>query len=168
MLEKEKLGASEEYNYTDITDVNNNETDSLSTFNEWTVNLNDINTDKNFTAPLNLSKIYFHVIKYSAGCVYLWIGDQTCSLNNLVCSMKTPFVSEPLTTSILMDKNQSECSVEASNNLACKIAKKLKKQVFLSMSVSFSIINNSETQDTCLKLIEMALFKEMALNPHKF
>jgi len=168
MISTEKANDSSAYKYTDITDVNNNQNESLSTLNEWSVNFADINPDKNFIAPSNLSKVYFHTIKYSGGCLYLWIGDQSAKLESLSCSMKTPFLPEPLTTALLSSRTQSECCVDATNDLACKLAKRLKKQVLLSLSVSFSVINNADVQDTCLKLIEMALFKEIALNPHKF
>ncbi len=162
------MSDKENFNRMEFTELGQTDCESLSTFNEWSVNSSELE-DEQFSSKcsLNLLKIYFHTIKYSSGCIYLYIGDSDSKLENLSCSMKTPYVHEPLSTSIFSSSKQ-DASSTSTNDLACKLAKRLKKQVFVSLNVSFSQTQDGDIQNDFLKLIEIALFKEIKMNPHKF
>ena len=161
---------NKDYKFIDITDENNNdEVKPLTEFFQWSQNFSEINTDETFTAPSSLSHVYFQTIKFSAGCVYIYISDESTKLENISCAMKTPYAAEPLTTSLMSSCSAGqESSSEATNDLSCKLAKRLNKQVIVALNVGFSVISASDTQEICLKLIEMALFKEIKSNPQKF
>ena len=154
--------------FVDLTDED--EVESVSSFNEWCFSPTEVSDETDVTTlPLNLGKIYFHTIKYSGDCVYLWCGDGNTRLDNVVCSMKTPYKQEPLTTSLMSNCQEGQdMAAMATSDLACKLSKRLKKQVFVSLNVAFGLLGDSCLQANFMKLIELALFKEIKLNPQKF
>lgn len=162
----------EKYDYVDITaDSNNNEEQNNQgvQFFEWTLNFNEINTIPDFAAPANLGTIFFHTIRYGENAVYIWIGDKSSKLQNLTVAMKTAYSNDPLTSVLISNKNLVEdTSCQTNSDLACKLSKRLKKQVICGLNVGFSVVADSDTQSCVLKQIEMALFKEIKTNPHKF
>ena len=162
----------ESYEYVDITaDRNNNENVNGQgvEFFEWSANFDEINSLPDFTAPASLGTIYFHTIRFGENSVYVWIGDKSSKLQNLTVAMKTAYSNDPLTSVLLSNKNLvDDSSCQATSDLACKLSKRLKKQVICGLNVGFSIVADSDTQSCVLKQIEMALFKEIKTNPQKF
>lgn len=159
-----------EYKFLDVTDENNNaEAKALTEFNEWSHDFSEASQELSFMGAPKLSKVHFHTMKFASGGVYIWIGDEPFKFENMTCAMHTPYAREPLTTCVFSTNSTNyETSNETCCDLACKLSKRLKKQVFVSMNVSFSAVADADTQNNCVKLIEMALFKEIKSNPEKF
>ena len=135
----------------------NNENQELIQFNEWSLKTNSTNSV--------LSSIYFQTIKYLNNSLYIWIGDSKSNLENMSCSMKTAFSEQPVNTFILFGNNESS---QLSNDLALKLAKRLNKQVFVSVNVAFQVLNDADSQDLFMKTVEISLFNEIKQNPFKF
>ena len=142
-----------------VVETGNKNDQDLITFNEWS--LPATTTD---VSPI-LAKIRFQTVKYSNNCLYVWIGDSNCKLENISCAMKTSYSEQPLNTNLLLS---SDHSAQISSDLALKLAKKLNKQVFVSVNIAFSAIYDSESQDLFIKTIQTALFNEIKQNPDKF
>jgi hypothetical protein len=79
--------------------------------------------------------------------------------------MKTAFSEQPVNTFILFGNNESS---QLSNDLALKLAKRLNKQVFVSVNVAFQVLNDANSQDLFMKTVEISLFNEIKQNPFKF
>lgn len=133
--------------------------DDLVAFNEWSMK-----TDPKVTTPV-LSKLYFQTIKYGNNSLYLWIGDTNTKLENISCAMKTPYAEQPVNTQLLFANNESSLM---SNDLAVKLAKRLNKQVFVSVNCAFASIYDADSQELFLKTVELALSKEIKTYPNKF
>ena len=169
VLVKDK-DTNKEYKFIDVTDENNNDGCKASTeFNEWLHDFSEASQESFLLGTPRLSKVYFHTMKFSDRSVYIWIGNEALKFENMTCAMQTPYAKEPLTTRIFSaNSTDFETSNETCSDLACKLAKRLQKQVYVSMNVSFGSIADADSQNSCVKLIEMALFREIKVNPEKF
>ncbi|XP_072267877.1 proteasome assembly chaperone 4 [Pyxicephalus adspersus] len=98
--------------------------------------------------------VHFHVMSLQ-DCFFLWVGFSP-SLSNLAVAMCSRFNSVPLSTSILGDKADP-----TSSSFAQRLAKKTKKQVFVSIGIP---TNDSQL----LLLIEKRIKQEMDSFPEKF
>ncbi|XP_034035266.1 proteasome assembly chaperone 4 [Thalassophryne amazonica] len=108
----------------------------------------------NFSEKILEQVVHFHVMKLSGG-FFLWVGSSPV-LSNLAISMSSRYDSMPLSTLILGDPSDS-----TPNSLAQRLAKKTKKQVFVSYSLP--------TTDSSLGLlVENRIKKELELHPEHF
>ncbi|KAL4630999.1 proteasome assembly chaperone 4 [Arapaima gigas] len=98
--------------------------------------------------------VHFHVMKLRGG-FFLWVGAAP-RLDNLAVSMSSRFDSMPLSTLLLGDPSDT-----TPNSLAQRLAKKTKKQVFVSYSLP-------STDSNLTLLVENRIKKEMELFPEKF
>ena len=156
-------------------------------FHSWS--LNDENS-KEKTLP----NIHFHAIKYSDKSVYLWIGDSSSKLENMSCSLKTPYESEPIGIDLVLASNPEQNDKnDLSKDLSIKLAKRLNKQTIVSFNVAANLLDqfslDSQPIDasflgsaslgvdwkeensslvTLMQLIEKRLYKEIKSNPDKF
>ncbi|XP_036377791.1 proteasome assembly chaperone 4 [Megalops cyprinoides] len=98
--------------------------------------------------------IHFHIMKMKGG-FFLWVGASP-HLSNLAVAMSSKYDSMPLSTLVLGDPSDT-----APNSLAQRLAKKTKKQVFVSY-------NLPGTEANLTLLVENRIKKEMELFPDKF
>ncbi len=120
--------------------------DSSHMFHEWTANIFN-------------QLVYFHIIKYSAKCLYVWISTNG-KLESLSVAIQTPYEHLPTATDILKLTCDVNSDSQLSNDLARKLARKLNKQVFVSCNLSDNTAN--------YPLIEKHLFEEINSNKEKF
>ncbi|XP_077389844.1 proteasome assembly chaperone 4 [Festucalex cinctus] len=108
----------------------------------------------NFSERLMEQTVHFHVMKLSGG-FFLWVGSSPL-LSNMAVSMSSRYDSMPLSTLVMGDPSDTSL-----NSLAQRLAKKTKKQVFVSCSLP--------TSDSGLSLlVEKRIKKEIQLHPGKF
>lgn len=88
----------------------------------------DTITVHNFSEKISEQVIHFHVMKLSGG-FFLWLGS-TPTLSNLAVAMSSKFDSMPLSMLVMGDQSET-----APNALAQRLAKKTKKQVFVSYNL---------------------------------
>ncbi|KAF7648451.1 hypothetical protein LDENG_00156550 [Lucifuga dentata] len=93
-------------------------------------------------------------MKFSGG-FFLWVGSAPV-LSNLAVSMSSKYDSMPLSTLITGDPSNT-----APNSLAQRLAKKTKKQVFVSYSLP--VMDSNMTL-----LVENSIKKELELHPEHF
>lgn len=119
------------------------------TFHEWSLsNVLKNNGDGQKESGVvydekNIPNVSYHSLKCSDKCLYVWIGDNGNRLENLSCSMQTPYEKEPLGVEIIQsNKQEQQNSIfgNLSRDLAIKLAKKLNKQVFVSFNVSINLL----------------------------
>ncbi|KAG7514759.1 proteasome assembly chaperone 4 [Solea senegalensis] len=108
----------------------------------------------NFSDKILEQAVHFHVMKLSGG-FFLWIGSSPV-LSNLAVSMSSKYDSMPLSTLIMGDPSNT-----APNTLSQRLAKKTKKQVFVSYSLPVTDSNLS-------LLVENRIKKELELHPEHF
>ncbi|XP_029004941.1 proteasome assembly chaperone 4 [Betta splendens] len=108
----------------------------------------------NFSEKILEQVIHFHVMKLSGG-FFLWVGSAPV-LSNLAVSMSSRYDSTPLSTLVIGDPSNT-----APNSLAQRLAKKTKKQVFVSYSLPMTDSNIS-------LLVENRIKKELELHPEHF
>ncbi|XP_028912295.1 proteasome assembly chaperone 4-like [Ornithorhynchus anatinus] len=108
----------------------------------------------NFSARLWEQLIHFHVMQLTDS-LFLWVGAAP-SLRNLAVAMCSRYDSIPLTTSLIGDASDT-----TSNSKAQRLARKTKKQVFVSY-----ILQNTDCNFTLL--IENRIKEEMEAFPVKF
>ncbi|XP_071774519.2 proteasome assembly chaperone 4 [Centroberyx gerrardi] len=111
-------------------------------------------TVHNFSEKILEQVIHFHVMKLSGG-FFLWVGS-TPVLSNLAVSMSSKYDSMPLSSLVMGDPSNT-----APNSLAQRLAKKMKKQVFVSYSLPMTDSNLS-------LLVENRIKKELELHPEHF
>ncbi|XP_037626289.1 proteasome assembly chaperone 4 [Sebastes umbrosus] len=111
-------------------------------------------TVHNFSEKILEQVIHFHVMKLSGG-FFLWLGSSPV-LSNLAVSMSCRYDSMPLSTLVMGDPSNT-----APNSLAQRLAKKTKKQVFVSYSIPMTDSNLS-------LLVENRIKKELELHPEHF
>ncbi|XP_013855120.1 proteasome assembly chaperone 4 [Austrofundulus limnaeus] len=108
----------------------------------------------NFSEKILEQVVHFHVMKLSGG-FFLWVGSAPV-LSNLAVSMNSRFDSMPLSSLVLGDPSDT-----AANSLSQRLAKRTKKQVFVSFSLPMS--------DSSLSLlVEDRIKKELELHPEHF
>lgn len=87
------------------------------------------------------------------GCVHVWLssgdnerGGSHCSLNNVVTGIQTAYDSMPLSRPLL--STETEDDDDLATQLAQRLAKRLKMQVFVSCSLSpkFALLSSVERQ----------------------
>ncbi|XP_061884127.1 proteasome assembly chaperone 4 [Entelurus aequoreus] len=108
----------------------------------------------NFSERILEQTVHFHIMKLSGG-FFLWIGSSPL-LSNLAVSMSSKYDSMPLSTLVMGDPSNT-----APNSLAQRLAKKTKKQVFVSYSLA-------ATDSSLSLLVENRIKKELDLHPDKF
>ncbi|XP_071342662.1 proteasome assembly chaperone 4 [Trachinotus anak] len=108
----------------------------------------------NFSEKILEQVVHFHVMKLSGG-FFLWVGS-TPALSNLAVSMSSRYDSMPLSTLVMGDPSNT-----APNSLSQRLAKKTKKQVFVSYSLPMTDSNLS-------LLVENRIKKELELHPEHF
>ncbi|XP_029904831.1 proteasome assembly chaperone 4 [Myripristis murdjan] len=111
-------------------------------------------TVHNFSEKIMEQVIHFHVMKLSGG-FFLWVGTSPL-LSNLAVSMSSKYDPMPLSTLVLGDPSNT-----APNSLAQRLAKKTKKQVYVSYSLPMTDSNLS-------LLVENRIKKELELHPEHF
>ncbi|XP_059197534.1 proteasome assembly chaperone 4 [Centropristis striata] len=111
-------------------------------------------TVHNFSEKVLEQVVHFHVMKLSGG-FFLWVGSSPV-LSNLAVSMSSKYDSMPLSTLVMGDPSNT-----APNSLAQRLAKKTKKQVFVSYSLPVTDSNLS-------LLVENRIKKELELHPEHF
>ncbi|KAJ4943521.1 hypothetical protein JOQ06_006021 [Pogonophryne albipinna] len=111
-------------------------------------------TVHNFSEKILEQSIHFHVMKLSGG-FFLWVGSSPV-LSNLAVSMSSKYDSMPLSTLVMGDPSNT-----AANSLAQRLAKKTKKQVYVSYSLPMTDNNFS-------LLVEKRIKKELELLPEHF
>lgn len=158
---------------------------SLISFHEWSLNNNNTESKvSNLSNSSSIPDIYFHAIKYTDKSLFVWIGDADRKMDTLSCAMQTTVERDPIGTEILQSQKieQEGLFSNLSKDLAIRLAKKLKKQVFVSFNVGHNLLepiasptsNNQsdqldfEPESTLLKLIETALFQEIKFKPENF
>uniref|UniRef100_UPI0037E7AF50 proteasome assembly chaperone 4 n=1 Tax=Semicossyphus pulcher TaxID=241346 RepID=UPI0037E7AF50 len=114
----------------------------------------DAVTVHNFSEKIMEQVIHFHVMKLSGG-FFLWVGS-TPVLSNLAVSMSSKYDSMPLSTLVMGDPSNT-----APNSLAQRLAKKTKKQVYVSYSIPV-------TDSNLGLLVENRIKKELELHPEHF
>ncbi|XP_070816693.1 proteasome assembly chaperone 4 [Chaetodon trifascialis] len=114
----------------------------------------DVITMHNFSEKILEQVVHFHVMKLSGG-FFLWVGS-TPVLSNLAVSMSSKYDSMPLSSLVMGDPSDT-----APNSLAQRLAKKTKKQVFVSCSLPMTDPNLS-------LLVENRIKKELELHPEHF
>jgi hypothetical protein len=159
-------------------------------YHSWA--LNDDNKSENKDSfgnrdAASLPNINFHAIKYSDKSLYVWIGDASSKLENMSCSLKTPYERQPLGIDILLASTEEQNDKsDTSKDLSIKLAKRLNKQVLVSFNVAnnlldqfalqsqpvdYSMLGNSadiNNNMTLMQLIERRLFSEIKAHPEKF
>ncbi|XP_072295614.1 proteasome assembly chaperone 4 [Eucyclogobius newberryi] len=108
----------------------------------------------NFSEKILEQVIHFHVMKLNGG-FFLWIGSAPV-LSDLAVAMSSKYDSMPSSLQIMGDP-----SITASNTLAQRLAKRTKKQVFVSYSLALTNSNVS-------LLVENRIKKELELHPECF
>ncbi|KAM7409320.1 hypothetical protein PAMA_001004 [Pampus argenteus] len=108
----------------------------------------------NFSEKILEQMVHFHVMKLSGG-FFLWVGS-TPVLSNLAVSMSSKYDSMPLSTLVMGDPSNT-----APSSLAQRLAKKTKKQVFVSYALPVTDSNHS-------LLVENRIKKELELHPEHF
>ncbi|KAJ8279890.1 hypothetical protein COCON_G00069560 [Conger conger] len=98
--------------------------------------------------------VHFHVMKMKGG-FFLWVGANP-HLSNLAVAMSSKYDSTPLSTLVLGDASDT-----TANSLSQRLAKKTKKQVFVSY-------NLPTTEANLTLLVENRIKKEMEVFPDKF
>ncbi|XP_049910428.1 proteasome assembly chaperone 4 [Epinephelus moara] len=116
--------------------------------------VSDAITVHNFSERILEQVIHFHVMKLSGG-FFLWVGSSPV-LSNMAVSMSSKYDSMPLSTLIMGDPSNT-----APNSLAQRLAKKTKKQVYVSYSLPMTDSNIS-------LLVENRIKKELELHPEHF
>ncbi|KAK5869475.1 hypothetical protein PBY51_024187 [Eleginops maclovinus] len=111
-------------------------------------------TVHNFSEKILEQSIHFHVMRLSGG-FFLWVGSSPV-LSNLAVSMSSKYDSMPLSTLVMGDPSNT-----AANSLAQRLAKKTKKQVYVSYSLPMTDNNFS-------LLVENRIKKELELHPEHF
>ncbi|XP_068445912.1 proteasome assembly chaperone 4 [Clinocottus analis] len=111
-------------------------------------------TVHNFSDRILEQVVHFHVMKLSGG-FFLWVGSSPV-LSNLAVSMSSRFGSMPSSTLLMGDPSDT-----APNSIAQRLAKKTKKQVFVSYSLPTTASNLS-------LLVESRIKKELELHPEHF
>ncbi|KAK9519720.1 hypothetical protein VZT92_022430 [Zoarces viviparus] len=111
-------------------------------------------TVHNFSERILEQVIHFHVMKLSGG-FFLWVGSSPV-LSNLAVSMSSRYDSMPSSTLVMGDPSNT-----APNSLAQRLAKKTKKQVYVSYSLPMTNSNIS-------LLVESRIKKEVELHPEHF
>ncbi|XP_035510000.1 proteasome assembly chaperone 4 [Morone saxatilis] len=114
----------------------------------------DAITVHNFSEKILEQVVHFHVMKLSGG-FFLWVGSSPV-LSNLAVSMSSRYDSMPLSTLVMGDPSNT-----APTSLAQRLAKKTKKQVYVSYSVPMTDSNFS-------LLVENRIKKELELHPEHF
>ncbi|XP_029446411.1 proteasome assembly chaperone 4 [Rhinatrema bivittatum] len=108
----------------------------------------------NFSERIKEQQVHFHVMAMT-DCFFLWIGTAP-TLSSLAVAMCNRFDPIPVSTLLLGDRSDT-----TSNTFAQRLAKKTKKQVFVSYSLPHSDGNFT-------LLIEDRIKKEMESFPEKF
>ncbi|XP_026179380.1 proteasome assembly chaperone 4 [Mastacembelus armatus] len=108
----------------------------------------------NFSGKILEQVVHFHVMKLSGG-FFLWVGSSPV-LSNLAVSLSSKYDSVPLSTLVIGDPSNT-----APSSLAQRLAKKTKKQVFVSYSLPVTDSNLS-------LLVENRIKKELELHPEHF
>jgi len=149
---------------------------SFINYHEWSFNPSDENNN-NKNEPSSIlnegihSPIYpliqFHTIQFSSKCVYIWIGENQAKMDNISCSMKTPYQQEPVSIELLAYMNPED-EDNLSTSLACKLAKKLNKQVFVSFNIPAELQKASLNETNLILIIEKHLFQQVKKNPQYF
>ncbi|XP_034386764.1 proteasome assembly chaperone 4 [Cyclopterus lumpus] len=111
-------------------------------------------TVHNFSERILEQVVNFHVMKFSGG-FFLWVGSSPV-LTNLAVSMSSRHDSMPISTLVMGDPSNT-----APNSMAQRLAKKTKKQVFVSYSLPMTASNLS-------LLVESRIKKEVELHPEHF
>ena len=155
----------ESVNFVDVTEESLDE--KRLVFHQWTF-ISENYENEAVSTQSKEHNIHFHSIKFGENSVFVWIGDKDAKLDNLSCGMQTNFANEPLAIYLLFGNSDQDSSSLSSNDLARKLSKRLKKQVFVSLNVSPNTIDNFEAERSYLNSLEMALFREIKQNPNKF
>ncbi|AWP10517.1 putative proteasome assembly chaperone 4 [Scophthalmus maximus] len=108
----------------------------------------------NFSEKILEQLVHFHVMKLSGG-FFLWVGSAPL-LSNLAVSMSSKYDSMPLSTLVMGDPSNT-----APNSLSQRLAKRTRKQVFVSYSLPMTDSNVS-------LLVENRIKKELELHPEHF
>ncbi|XP_033821224.1 proteasome assembly chaperone 4 [Periophthalmus magnuspinnatus] len=108
----------------------------------------------NFSEKIMEQVVHFHVMKLNEG-FFLWVGSSPV-LSNLAVSMSSRYDSMPLSSLVMGDPSNT-----AANTLAQRLAKRTKKQVFVSYSLAVTDCNLS-------LLVENRIKKELELHPECF
>ncbi|XP_041862913.1 proteasome assembly chaperone 4 [Melanotaenia boesemani] len=108
----------------------------------------------NFSEKILEQAVHFHVMKFNGG-FFLWVGSAPV-LSNLAVSMSSKYDSMPLSTLVMGDPSNT-----AANSLAQRLAKRTKKQVFVSYSLPM-------TDSSLSLLVENRIKKELELHPEHF
>ncbi|KAM4549272.1 proteasome assembly chaperone 4 [Odontesthes bonariensis] len=111
-------------------------------------------TVHNFSEKILEQVVHFHVMKLSGG-FFLWVGSSPV-LSNLAVSMSSRYDSMPLSTLVMGDPSNT-----AATSLAERLAKRTKKQVFVSYSLAM-------TDSSLSLLVENRIKKELELHPEHF
>ncbi|KAM3875814.1 proteasome assembly chaperone 4 [Diretmus argenteus] len=114
----------------------------------------DVITIHNFSEKILEQIVHFHVTKFSGG-FFLWVGA-TPVLSNLAVSMSSRYDPMPLSTLVMGDPSDT-----TPNSLSQRLAKKTKKQVFVSYNLPMTDSNIS-------LLVENRIKKELELHPQHF
>ncbi|KAI1889214.1 hypothetical protein AGOR_G00176810 [Albula goreensis] len=122
--------------------------------NANTVATEDAISIHDFSEKILEQAVHFHVMKMKGG-FFLWIGTSP-HLSNLAVAMSSKYDSMPLSTLILGDPSDT-----SANSLSQRLAKKTKKQVFVSYNLPTAEANIT-------LLVENRIKKEMELFPDKF
>ena len=107
----------------------------------------------NFSECLLDNMVHFHVMKMKDS-LFVWMGKKA-ELSSLSVAMCTKYSSTPAVSNLL-----GEVSDITSNTLAQRLAKKLKKQCFISY--------NLPPENTLLTLAERRLVEEIDSKPNYF
>ncbi|XP_056131972.1 proteasome assembly chaperone 4 [Lampris incognitus] len=113
----------------------------------------DAITVHNFSEKILEQTIHFHVMKLNGG-FFLWVGS-TPVLSNLAVSMSSRYDPMPLSALVMGDPSDT-----APNSLAQRLAKRTKKQVF----VSYNLPSGSNLS----LLVENRIKKELEVHPEHF
>ncbi|CAG5863091.1 unnamed protein product [Menidia menidia] len=108
----------------------------------------------NFSERIMEQTVHFHVMRLSGG-FFLWVGSAPV-LSNLAVSMSSRYDSTPLSSLLMGDPSDT-----AANSLAQRLAKRTKKQVFVSYSLP-------TTDSSLTLLVENRIKKELELHPEHF
>ncbi|XP_056271289.1 proteasome assembly chaperone 4 isoform X2 [Pseudoliparis swirei] len=111
-------------------------------------------TVHNFSERILEQLVHFHVMKLNGG-FFLWVGSSPV-LSNLAVSMCSKYDSMPISTLVMGDPSNI-----TPNSLAQRLAKRTKKQVFVSYSLPVTASNLS-------LLVEGRIKKELELHPEHF
>lgn len=111
-------------------------------------------TVHNFSEKFLEQVVHFHVMKLNGG-FFLWVGSSPV-LSNLAVSMTSKYDSMPLSSSLLGDPSDT-----TPNSLAERLAKKTKKQVFVSYNLPMTDSNIS-------LLVEKRINRELETHPDLF